>query len=310
MVYSYWVGDGGVVGRSGLLSPGKVIGTSTLYLLVSTFSIGTTFTIPMLSHRIVIVRRNQALANAIISGFKSPIVNTGIVIGKAAVNGVASIGNAFAIRGMPSSTMLRVSCVNFGALRIPMGNRAAFGVALRRSARGLRRMIIINCNSSIGGSLAATIADMDDGSFLTNTIGSPVRVISKGMTKIIIGDITTTSPGADNDVRIHKTSSLGTNGDPLVIVSNVPKKSLHGLTRSSVRSVAMLGSNSTTTVCNSHNTGNMVLMAAGRKGTNGAAVACSNCIRRSFITDGPSILSTRTCLSGIANTISCKRQAG
>lgn len=58
-------------------------------------------------------------------------------------------------------------------------------------------------------------------------------------------------------------------------MSGVCRSTVTNLGPTSVRDVAMLGSTTTATVCNTHTTGNIVIVAAGGNGTNGPRVAFS-----------------------------------
>lgn len=54
-----------------------------------------------------------------------------------------------------------------------------------------------------------------------------------------------------------------------------------------IRSISMLGSTTSTTVCNSQTTGNIVLVAAGGNGRKGLAFGCSNGMNFRFTAEMP-----------------------
>ncbi len=60
--------------------------------------------------------------------------------------------------------------------------------------------------------------------------------------------------------------------------SGVFTANVKGVGPGSVRDVAILGSTSTTTVCNSRTTGNIVIIAAGENRTKDASIDCSKAI--------------------------------
>lgn len=66
---------------------------------------------------------------------------------------------------------------------------------------------------------------------------------------------------------VHNVDAIGS-GDPLFIVSKLmtSNNDFSGLGPGSVRGVSVLGSTNATTVCNSHSSGNMILIAAGGNG--------------------------------------------
>lgn len=79
---------------------------------------------------------------------------------------------------------------------------------------------------------------------------------------------------------------------PLLVVSNMPTDNIDRVTRlgtSSVRAVGFLGSTSTT-VCNTGTTNNIVLMAAGHPSTNGAGIRCDNSIAHGVINLRPHVV--------------------
>lgn len=233
-------------------------------------------------------RRNGVIDNIVASVGNRPVVNTGIVRGSSrSIKAIASISNGFALTLSGPTTALIISCVNCLAGRIPMNDRSILGVVLSRSARGLRRIIIVNCNSMGGDSLANTINSVRMSGIRNVDIGSMSRVLRKHASNLCVMRGSKV-PNTDSAIHVHNNGSVSNNGRPLCVVSNVPicpdtstdratLDPLGSVPASSVRSVRILGSTSSATVCNSHNTGNIVVMAAGGNGDNGASITFSTC---------------------------------
>lgn len=240
------------------------------------------------------LRRGKGAVAKVMRSTLNPVTNTGVVMGKAAGKGVASVSNGFALRGIPTGTALIVSCVKFAPRRVHMKGRAAFGVALRRSSRTLSRIMMINCNIVGGGSLAKTISRLDDDSVGSLGISRPARTVTKGLTNMRMRRIKK-RPKRTTAVHIHKSNSVATSDTPLCIISKCPlkRRGLGTVGPGSVRSVRMLGSTSTTTVCNSHTTGNIMLIAAGSKGANGIDMDLSVCTNFRGMAGGVSLVGTR-----------------
>lgn len=163
---------------------------------------------------------------------------------------------------------------------------------LGRSVGVLSSMIIMNCNAIGGESLAKTVSAVGTSRVKLTNVSSVNRTLRKGTTNLCIhrGD---TRPNKKLSVLMHKTNSVGTGGSPLCVMSKFPVTGLSRVTSSShgvspkarnmlgflgpgsMRSVRMLGSTDTASVCNTHTTGNMMVVAAGHKGRKGAGIDCS-----------------------------------
>lgn len=220
--------------------------------------------------------RAVATANGIGSTAKSPVVNTSVMRGKGASgNAVAGLGNSFSL-GIPTGTALVISCVNVGARRVTVGKGGGVSMALSSSAGTLSRIIIVNCNATGQGSVANSITAIDSRMLDTIPMTSTARTLRNGVTNMRVA-AARNSPSTRVGVHMHNNNSVANSGAPLFVMSNFPMRSVDSVPTSSVRSVAMLGSTSSATVCNSHNTGNMVLMAAGDKGRKGLDMSCGAC---------------------------------
>lgn len=217
-------------------------------------------------------RRARVMGKVMISGLNRPMPKTGIIRGKAAGNVVASVSNTFSLAITPS-TILRVSCVNCIARSISIGKGSALGVALHRSSRTLRRIIIANFNLSRGGTaLANTIATINSRSVDHSITSATSNTLINGVTNLG-AHRASNHPKTAADVRVHGVNS------PLCIVSNIRSSTnrFGGVSFGSVRDVSMLGSTSTT-VCNIHTTGNIIIIGAGGNGQGaGGAISLGTC---------------------------------
>lgn len=258
------LGVGRVVGRMGVGLPLETLAlTNNLLLAIDSFT------------------RAGTVGKRIGSTSNRPIVNTAVAIGNGTMN-VASVSNGFSISTTPNAG-LAFACLKVAPRAI--GTSGRVDVALRSSSGTLGRIIIVNCNITGGSSLANSIATVGPSSGGGNIIIGTRSVLANGITNMGVAD-GSNAPNNNTGVHIHNNSSLGTSGSPLVIVSNLTVSgsnmgNLSGLLSMmgprSVRSFDILGSTSTATVCNSHNSGNIVVVAAGgNHGNRGPAISCSN----------------------------------
>lgn len=257
------------------------------------------------------LRRVTAMEKGIASSGNRPVVNTGVLRGKATGNIVAGARKRFDV-GVPPCTAVIMSCVDCRPRAVTLGNEGGLRVQVRRGDLTLRRMIMATVNVRGGVSSLACSARRVDDDRLAHT-GRPgvVGALTKGATKMRVGGAT----GLKNStgIIVHNTHSTFTDngGRPLCMVSNIPvlgdsarsasamvnngcsklghstNSKVSGLGPSSVRDVGVLGNSSTTTLCNSRTTGNIVLVAAGGKGTKLRHIAFSSGLAMDRTVDAP-----------------------
>lgn len=234
------------------------------------------------------------MQNAIISRAKRSIPNTDVRVGNNARNAVASLSNGFSLGTPGGGSVLVISFVNCMARRLPIRATGPVSVVLGRSAGALSRIIVMNCRRIGGGSLANTITGMGVRSLLGAPTSSFSRALNKHVTKMGM-DSNRNVPNKAVGVIVHNGGSLARSGSPLCIVSKFPMRSPTVTTAvgpSSTRSIRILGSTSTATVCNTHNTGNIIVVAAGGKGIKGPRLGCSKDFKFRRIAGAVSVLST------------------
>lgn len=223
-----------------------------------------------------VTRGGVAVSNIIASGANRAIVNTSIHIGKRRDgNDVASVGNGCRVISITSGTALVFDCVNVHRRRVTMGKHSAVGIGVRRSDRLVSRIIMINCNDTGGHSLANSVIAIGTSRVTSGPSAGPLTSVRNGITnmRIIGANHTKRSPR----VHIHNAGSVGNFG-PLCIMSKLFASGVGCLGATSVRSVRVLGSPSSLTVFNIHNTGNMVVVAAGETGVKGAVIGVGSSI--------------------------------
>lgn len=206
-----------------------------------------------------------------------PLVNMKIVVGGATTKAVASISKECSVRIPSGGTVLSFSCINCGEGRVEMKGRDIVGISLRRRSILVSRIIIMKCNDRGGIGLAKTITTVSISRTLTNhSITGISSTLRKLVPKLSIGRDSNVTKGGSSGLLVHNLNAVG-GTSPLVIISSVPSTSVGQLGVGSVRDVAMLGSTATSSICNSHTTGNIVLIGAGSNGNlRGARVAFSN----------------------------------
>lgn len=240
--------------------------------------------------------RDLAMANGIVSDRKCRIVKDDMAVGNITnIKAIASMGNGCALGiGSTSGSMLIFSCMNVAPRRIGIGGQDMVGIALRTSTMLLRSIIMVNCTTIPHESLAKSMASIDDGRLSGIPMDSIARTLAKHVTNIVIRR-DRNAPNTSVSMHIHKNVSVARDGRPLCVVSNFPDRSnVSALSPTRVRAVSILGSTSTATVCNTHNTGNMIMVAAGGNdgSNNGTAIAFSDCINIGGVTGGLSMLGT------------------
>lgn len=133
--------------------------------------------------------------------------------------------------------------------------------------------MIINCNMRGGMGLANTMKVTSDRVLRSH----PVKGVTRNLRKTVPGlgvSFTDNGPGTTAAFGMHNTASLGKKRT-LLLISKIRASSLSLLGPRSVRDMSMLGSTTSTSVCNTHTTFNIMLVAAGGKGgRRGIRVGC------------------------------------
>lgn len=241
--------------------------------------------------------RGGAVSNIIASTASDrPLVNIDIRIERATANKVASVSNQCSMDTRRKRALI-FSCVNCRSRRVGMNASSIVGIILGRSARVLSRIIMINCNIRGGGLIANTAIRIGNSRVTGVGAAGPLRTVRKRAPNM---DVTSASnrPNTSVGIDVHNLNAI--KGDtPLCLVSNI-NNSVSALGPTSVRDVSMLGSTTDTTVCNSTNTGNMILVAAGRKHRNGTRVDFSTCCKVRGMTHGTGVLGTGRCVTVVS----------
>lgn len=249
----------------------------------------------------VIDTRRMGMGNVMGSTANRAIVNTSIVIGNAGANAIASFSNGFRMRYTPNSALI-VSCVKCGARR--MGTSSGVRMALRRSTGSLRRMIMANCAARGGTSLANSITIISAGGLGADSRASPVHTLRNHIPNVAIA--ASNSPVNSKAIHVHNVNSFGSSRSPLCVVSNIPAGvTLGALGAGSVRDVRILGSTTSTSVCNSHTSGNIVVVAAGGNGGNdGITISFSTGLATRFCSgrSGVGLVGSDRCTATVTRT--------
>lgn len=238
-----------------------------------------------------------------------PVVNTSILIRKAAVKTVASMSNGFTVGGIPASTgTLVISCLNVVARQIKVRHNAV-AMAVGSSAGILSRIIMATRKLGHGrGTLNCSARGITNRSLAVSQRASLNGTVTNGISKTHFVN-NTDSNFSTNAVVLHNTNSVpsssrssGPTGRPVCIMSNtVAGGGSVGV--SSIRDVGMLGNPTTATLCNSHNNTNTVVVAAGTKRDRGKLLRMDRALR------------TRACcgrfgVRGLCNNKKCKNARG
>lgn len=155
--------------------------------------------------------RRVSIGKAMGSRANRPIVNTGILMGKAAGKIVASISKGFGI-STSGGNMLMVDFINCIARRMPI-TRGRVMVILGRSARLLSRIIMLKCNTGAHGRSLSTSINMMDGArrLTTHPMASARNVLRKRLTNIAVAT-SNNSPASSPGVIVHNRNSRSKSG--------------------------------------------------------------------------------------------------
>lgn len=211
--------------------------------------------------------RRGAIANGICSMSNRPVVKTDMIVRNAARKAVASVSNTFRLGTRPSRALI-IDFLKCGSIVLPVKGGGGFGIALRRSSGGLSRIIIIKCTARGGIGLANSITSISSGSVRSVPMTGATALLRNHLPNLMLARGNTRTNGSGPRVEVHNVNAFN-GGGPVMLVSNI-RNDLSRVSRvpsTSVSGVSMLGSTTSTTVCNMHTTGNIVLVAAGQKRT-------------------------------------------
>lgn len=196
-------------------------------------------------------------------------------MGNSAVKAVASVSNGFGL-SIPtgvSPVIFRISCVKCTSGRTAPRGARKFAVHLTRSSRILRRMRVVTCNGRDGVSIATTVSSVDGGSLLESPDKDITGTLSKTIAKLSSMRISNRPKTRSPSVCIQNAKSLSSRlSGPLVLISKI-RHSFFRVSLRRVRDVAILGSTTSATIFNMHNTGKIILIAAQQKATKGPGVS-------------------------------------
>lgn len=238
----------------------------------------------------------------------------GVLVGKASLKAVDSNGNCFAV-GTGEKSVLVFGCLKFGSCRCIISHTVdGLAISLGSSSRRLSRVIMANVSrrGEIG-----SISTMSSLSIAGGLSAGPVASLSRSLrnkvAKLGIARDSNLPKTSTTTVGVHNVSALNADS-PLILMSNVPV-SVGRLSPGAVRDIAILGSTTTSTVCNTHTTGNIVIIGAGHKAPNGVDVSCGNCTNFRRTACLPRFIGTTSCVrvmgitgTGMKKTPVCSRR--
>ncbi len=195
-----------------------------------------------------------------------PVVNIAVVRRNAAGKIVASVSKGCHLRiGKATGTALRFSCIKVRRRgRIIAPRAGILGIVVSRGTRLVSRIIIITCKAHGGKAVTNSMSAIGT----SGVRGIPATKFSRTLRKrtpnlaMVSGS---KRPDGTTSFRVQKAGSVGSKATPLFVLSKVPVSdtSFGALDPDSVRSMAILGSTSSASVCNTQTTGNMIIVAAG-----------------------------------------------
>lgn len=141
-----------------------------------------------------------------------PIVKTGMRMGNARRNAVASVSKGFLLGKVSLSTGLRVACIKLGPRRI--GTGPGLEVTVRSSTRVLRKMMMANVSGMSGHLFAKTTSGISTSGTHVSNVPSVDHSLRKHSTKMSMRGISkafNATPG----VQMHNTASVCNGSGPL-----------------------------------------------------------------------------------------------
>lgn len=220
-----------------------------------------------------------------------------------AANMVASVSK-FCVVAIPSGrSRLRFHFVKCRPEGVGINGRAAVGISLRRTASDLRRMIIITCNTRGGIAVAKSMTSIG-----VKDLGAPITgldgTLRNGITNVVSMRSDNRPKCSGSAFAVHKVNAFAKGASPLMVMSNIRHSSIGsackntcgGVSPRSVIDVSLLGSTSTATMCNTGNTGNIVVVAAGHKSMNGPGVSVGTRANFAGFAGIPRVLDNISCV--------------
>lgn len=194
-----------------------------------------------------------------------------ILIGNSRRKAMASLSKGCSV-ATPTSNVLMFSFMKVRGRRVPMGKQGGVLIAVEDDSMTLSSIIIVKCNGRSGTTLADTVAGISSGSVTVSPAKGPVSVLRKGIPNVRV-HMGSNRPKTSPRVVMHnKAAATPRDSSPVMVVSNIVH-AVGSVGCTSVRAVRMLGSTTSATVCNSGTSHNVIVVAAGRKGTNGKDVS-------------------------------------
>lgn len=249
----------------------------------------------VLDYALRLFTRRVGIRNVICSPSKRAIPNTGIDVGDGpTINAIASVSKGFDL-GTSINSILIFAFVNCRPVRCGLATTSAgLGIHFASSSRLLSRMIMMNCNMRGGDMLSSTIDHIADRRLSGNGPAGVRGTLGNGISnmRVVSGS---NRPNTRSGVHVQNANAIG-GSSPLCVMSNVPSRdNVDRLGPSSVRSVRILGSTTSTTVCKTHNTGNIMLVAAGGNAGKGTALGCRFACNVRGPSGGISLLNDTSC---------------
>lgn len=209
----------------------------------------------------------EIMGKMIGSRLNRPLPTMAMMMGNAAGKMAASLSNRCALSGIPTKSALMFSFLKVRARRVMIEGRGHVSIRVGRSTIDVSRMMIMTFNARGGRDVIDSVRAMGP-----TTLGMPSDGLAATLTKHVSNLVTCRHDNrpkrSGTSFFVHNIAAFNCGGSPLVLVSNVRAASarLTHLRPSSVTTFSVLGSTATATLCNTHNTGNIVRMRAGRNG--------------------------------------------
>ncbi len=232
----------------------------------------------VLDSRVSEGRIGQVISNVMLSPSSRPLVKTVILLSGDRVCALASTSNTFIVVISKESPSLAMDYLKVGSTGVGPGGRSFVVMEVARSFRLLSRIIIAKCRGVGGTGAADSFRAIATGRVSHRCSGSVMNGLRKGMSNLINcgGNLGKRNRSA---LAVHNVDSFRTEAGPLVIISKLPvRNSVRAIGPCGVRSVSILGSTSTTDVCNTETSGNIVMVDAGRTHRRGLIIRFDNSI--------------------------------
>ncbi|TDX01424.1 SusC/RagA family TonB-linked outer membrane protein [Dinghuibacter silviterrae] len=229
------------------------------------------------------------------SGTGRPLAGATVKIKGTQIGVTADANGRFSLPGVDPEAVLVVSFVGYQETEIPLRNRKTLVVALREKPTALNETLIIGYGTTSRERSTGSISTISAETIHDQPVSNPLSALEGRVTGL---NVVTTSgrPGANIQVQLRGTNSIGAGTDPLYIIDGVPYNStplnqfdylgdppvgdqspLNSINPNDIESISVLKDADATAIYGSRGANGVILITTKRaRNTNGKVVASAD----------------------------------